>query len=408
MKSFLTAGLAVMFFTAGLSQSDFSQWRGPNRDGTYPGTNLLQTWPSGGPQLLWKYDGLGVGYASAAVADERVITVGTLDSISYLFGFDLMGTQLWKTRLSRDYMGEFGGTFSTPVINGGKGFVSTGLGMLYCFNPAQGNVIWSRDLIKDFEGVNPKSGYLDNLVIDGNLLICAPGGAARNIVALDQATGAVVWESKGTSEVSGFGTPTLAGHKGFKYYIYQDTTSIIALNVADGSLAWKHPRGCGTAVGSLFFHDGYLFHLADDASVLLKLADGSNPPEVAWTQSDFFPLQGDPVLIGNRLYGKSKGKKYLTIDWTTGKTIGSIPATAMVVTSVACGGLIYAYDIDGNFSLLKPGESGVETVSSFKILGGTKYHCSHPVISNGRLYVRHDNSLFVYNLLAADAHTGSK
>ena len=402
--------LALLSTGTSFSQSDFSQWRGPNRDGTYPGANLLQTWPSGGPQLLWKFDGLGVGYASAAVANERVITVGTLDSISYLFCFDMMGVQLWKTRLSRDFMGVYAGTYSTPVIRGDQGFITTGLGMLYCFNTAKGNVVWSRDLIKEFDGINPleKGGYLDNLVVDGNLLICAPGGAARNIVALDQATGTVVWESKGTSEVSGYGTPTLADHKGRKYYFYQDETSIIALNIADGSVVWTHPRGWGTYVGSLFFHDGYLFYLTEMSSVLLKLADGSNPPQVAWTQSDFFPLQGDPVLIGNRMYGKSKGKKYLTVDWATGQTIASIPATAMVVTSVAGDGLIYAYDIDGNFSLLKPVESGVETVGSFKIPGGTKYHCSHPVISNGKLIVRHDNSLFVYTISTTDIKIAGK
>ena len=305
-------------------------------------------------------------------------------------------------------MGEYAGTYSTPVISGDKGFITTGLGTLYCFSTGKGNVVWSKDMIKEFNGVNPKSGYLDNLVVEGNLVICAPGSADKNVVALDKSTGNVVWVSKGISEVSGFDTPTLADHMGRKYYIYQDATSIIALNIADGTIAWKYKREHGTMVGSLFYHNGYLFYLAEGSSILLKLTDGSNPPVVAWTQNEFFPMQGDPVLIGNRMYGKSKGKKYLAIDWLTGQTISSIPATAMVVTSIASDGLIYAYDIDGTLSLLKPVESGIETIGSLFIKGGTKYHCSHPVISQGRLYIRHDNSLFVYNISTADIKLASK
>jgi len=397
-KPLTIIALTLLSICHSFAQSEFSQWRGPQRDGTYPEVNLLESWPSGGPRLLWKYDRLGVGYSSVAATGSRVFTVGTIDSISHLFCFDPKGALLWKTRLGLDFMGEYSGTYSTPVISAEMGYVVNGLGVLYCFSSSNGQIIWSKDLIREFKGIKITSGFLDNLIVDGDLIICAPGGAERNIVALKRASGALVWESKGTAEVSGFSSPVLADHKGQKYYIYQDTSSILALNVADGTLAWKHPRGCGTLVGTLFFHDGFLFNLTENGSVLLKLADGHNPPVVAWSHPEFFPLQGDPVLVGNRLYGKSKGKKYLSIDWTTGRTIGSIPTKAMVVTSVAADGLIYVYDIDGIISLFKPVESGMETMGSFKVEGGSKYHCSHPVISGGKLYIRHDNSLFVYDV----------
>jgi outer membrane protein assembly factor BamB len=202
--------------------------------------------------------------------------------------------------------------------------------------------------------------------------------------------------------VNGFCSPILIGRTGRKQYVYQDAGSILALNTSDGTLAWRYPRTSGSAVSTPLYRDGFLLTLNENGSILLKLAEGNNRPELVWTHPDFFPLQGDPVLIGNRLYGKSQGKKYYCVDWLTGRTIGSIPTKAMVVTSIAADGLIYAYDIDGVLSLMKPAESGIETVGSFTVNGGTKYHCSHPIISGRKLYIRHDNSLFVYNLADID------
>ncbi|MFH0762206.1 MAG: PQQ-binding-like beta-propeller repeat protein [Bacteroidota bacterium] len=398
MRSFFWIVLALLLTPTLSAQQEPTGWRGPHRDGIYPEQNLLTSWPAGGPKLIWKYDKLGLGFASAAVTDTRIFTAGVTDSIGNLFCFDSNGSLLWKKPLGRDFMGEYSGTYSTPVISGDMGYVVNGLGVLYCFSAVNGGVIWSKDLIKEYNGPKTTVGFLDNLIVDGDIVYCAPGGAARNIVALNRRNGSLVWASSGEQEICGYGSPTLADFKGRKYYVYQDSCSIVALNTTDGTVAWRYKRSSETTVGTPLFHDGYLLTLNGGGSILLKLADGNTQPQVAWTNPDFFPLQGDPVLIGNRLYGKSKGKKYLCVDWLTGRTIGSIPTNTMVVTSIASDGLIYYYDIDGNFSLLKPVESGVETVGSFKIHGGTKYHCSHPVIKNGKLYVRHDSSLFVYNI----------
>ncbi|MFA6129240.1 MAG: PQQ-binding-like beta-propeller repeat protein [Bacteroidales bacterium] len=389
---------AILFSPAINQPEDLAQWRGPERNGTYPEKNLLTSWPERGPQLLWSYDGLGSGFSSAVVTSDRVHTTGTIDSISYVFCFDINGALAWKKPLGPDFMGEYPGIYSTPVISGEMGYVVTSLGVLYCFSSVNGDILWSKDLIKEFNGPKKTSGFLDNLIVDGDVLYCAPGGAGKNIVALNRRNGSLIWASSGEQEITGYGSPILVNHKGRKYYIYQDAGSILALNAADGTPAWRHPRTSPTTVGTPLYHNGYLFTLNEQGSILLKLAEGNTPPEIVWTHPDFFPLEGDPVLIGSRLYGKSQGKKYYSVDWLTGQTIGSIPVKSMVVTTVAADGLIFAYDIDGIFSLIKPVESGLQTVGSFKVEGGTKFHCSHPAIKNGRLYIRHDNSLFVYNI----------
>lgn len=335
MKKQLSIFALILFSICNsFAQSDFSQWRGPDRDGFFPGSNLLTSWPANGPKLLWKYDHLGPGFSSPAVTDHRIYTAGAVDSTCNIFCFDQNGSLLWEKPLGRDFMGEYPGTYSTPVISGDLGYVTTSLGSLYCFSASNGSVVWSKDLIKEYNGTPVKAGFLDNLIVDGDILYCAPGGAGKNIVALNRRSGALIWASKGEREISGYGSPILIDHKGKKLYVYQDAGSILALNAADGTLVWRHPRNSETTVGT--------------------------------------PL--------------------------TGRTIGSIPTKAMVVTSIAADGLIYAYDIDGAFSLLKPVDSGLETVGSFAVNGGTKYHCSHPVISDGKLCIRHDNSLFVYDI----------
>lgn len=380
------------------AQDNQSQWRGPGRNGYYPEKNLLSKWPTGGPELLWKFDKLGSGYSSPAIIGDKIIITGTIDSISQIFCFNKSGTLLWQKPLGPDYMGEYPGIYSTPAIKDGLGYVASSLGVVYCFSTVTGHTLWSKDLIREFAGKMPPGGFLDNLIVDGEKVICAPGGPENNVVALDRKGGQLIWKTQGTNEISGYGSPILIEFQGQRMYIYQDNWNIIALNPDNGSLLWKYKRNSQTNVGTPLYHDGYLFCMDEEGSILLKINSGTTAPERIWSNPEFFPLQGDPVWVDNRLYGKSKGKKFLTVDWNNGSSLSSIPTKSMVVTTIAADNKVLTYDIDGEFSLLKPVPAGLEIISTFKIPGGTKYHCTHPVIHGGVLYVRHDNSLFAYKI----------
>jgi outer membrane protein assembly factor BamB len=368
------------------------------RNGYYPGSQLLKSWPSKGPDLVWKFEGVGSGYSSPAIVGDKIIVTGTLDSLSYVFCFNNLGKLIWKGLLGPDFKGEYPGIYSTPVITGDLGYVMSSLGVLYCFSTQSGQVSWSKDLIREFSGKMPIGGFLDNLVVDGDKVICAPGSMEKNVVALDRKTGKLIWQAQGVDVVDGYSSPILIEFQGKKQYIYQDKRTIVSLDPDTGSVLWRYQKSSETMVGTPLYRDGFLFTLDGEGSILLKFKSGNQAPEKVWSNPEFFPLQGDPVLIGNRLYGKAKGKKYLAVDWHSGSTIGSIPTSSMVVTSIASDGLVFAYDIDGKFALLNPVESGIQVASSFNVPGGTKYHCTHPVIQNGILYVRHDNSLFAYKI----------
>lgn len=133
LKTLLSVFILVSFINIGLAQ-ETSQWHGPNRDGIYPESNLLESWPANGPELLWKYDKLGVGYSSAAVTSDKVYTVGTKENTSYVFCFDHNGTLLYEAKLGSEWSGDYPGIRGTPTIMNDKGYILNGIGVLYCFN----------------------------------------------------------------------------------------------------------------------------------------------------------------------------------------------------------------------------------------------------------------------------------
>ena len=129
-------------------KSEFSDWRGPNRDGIYP-----ETGPDEGPALLWSYEGLGFGHNAMAIANNKIFVTGIKDSIEStgkLFAFDLDGNLLWENIFGKEFNSNFLGTRSTPVVVNDLIYMESGMGVVYCLNAENGEEIWSRDFIKDF------------------------------------------------------------------------------------------------------------------------------------------------------------------------------------------------------------------------------------------------------------------
>lgn len=404
MKVFLWLASALLIAPSLFAQQEPTAWRGPNRDGTYPDKNLLTQWPAEGPKLIWKYDSLGSGFASAAVTSDRVYTIGTVDSISYIFSFDTAGSLIWKKMMGLDWKGEYPGTYSTPSISDGLGYIVNGLGVIFCFDALNGDIVWTRDLVKDFNGLDADQGFLDNLIVDREVVYCAPGGAQKNIVALNSKTGKLVWESNGSDEISIYCSPILIETGGKKFYIYQAEKSIISLDTENGEIAWKKERRNPISPNTPIFRNNLLYALAGDGCETLKVSEDGFSCSELWTNEDLCSFQGDAVVIDDKIFGKGKDKKFYCVDWMTGRTLYSMDSPAMVSTLIASDGLLYCYDFDGTFSLLKPTMTRFETVGSFKVKGGKKEHCSHPVIKDGRLYIRHDNSLFVYNISKVESN----
>ena len=412
MKSIITTGIVLFIYSACFSQQEPTGWRGPARDGVFPEKNLLTSWPAGGPELLWRFEGLGYGYASAAVTSDRIYTVGTIDSTSSVFCFDLTGKLIWKKTLGREWTKNFPGSRSTPTLFDGSGYYVNGYGVVFCFDAENGDIRWKRDLLNECEGPMRSWGFVDNLIIDGDKLYCTPSGTKKNVVALNRKNGEIIWESPGNGEGSSYCTPVLIEKGGKKLFINQPGKAYIAINPDDGKLKWKyekqeeHPSCHRTPI----YRDGYLLGLDDEntGSVMLKIAPDGSGAEVAWRNSELFTVQGEAVVIGNRIYSPGNRSKLYCADWKTGQTLFSQVFGNGIFVLIAAENMLYSYDVNGNFKLLKPMEDRVEIVGSFAVPGGSNMHFSHPVIKDGRLYIRHDNSLLVYNISKTDIKIAGK
>lgn len=401
MRLLIATIISIAIFSQCTPKEEVAQWRGPERTGIYPEKNLLTQWPDSGPKLLWKYDELGLGYASPVVTSNRVYTVGTVDSISYVFSFSTDGKLLWKKNIGPDWMVNWPGVRSTPNIYNGLGYILNGLGILYCFNADNGDIVWQKDILKEFNGRNTDFGYSENLLIDGDKLFCTPGGIENNVVALNRKTGETIWTSKANGDSTAYCSPILIERGGKKFFINQTDKSIFSLNAENGELAWKRELKTTSHPSTPVYRNGFLFAIdgGKSGSMMLKVSDdGSNISEV-WQNADLNSHFGHVVVLDNKIFGACNFKKVFgCIDWNTGKEIYVDSIKVSPQSVISDGEMLYSYDGRGLLRLMKPTEKNFEIRGSLNIKGGTKIHLSHPVIKDGKLYIRHDNSMFAYDI----------
>ena len=403
MRALFLVFAAIIACIFSYPKEEIAQWRGPYRNGIYPEKNLLKVWPVEGPKLLWKFEGLGLGHSSASVISDRIFTSGTIDSITYIFSFDLNGTLIWRKPLGKEWMQSFPGTRSTPLIYGDKGYLMTGMGQIYCFNAIDGAVIWLKDLFKDFDGQNIMHGVTENLVIDGDKLFCTPGGKKSNVVALNKDTGTKIWESSGLGYISSDCSPIIIERGGKKYLINLTSNTVLALEIESGKLAWNFDLCYEWKfhASSPVYKDGYLFVIDGfgEGNSMLKIAEDGKSFEKIWADTLLEDYLGNVVLLGDRIYGgaRHKADAWFCLDWKTGKKIYS-KKILDPGSIVSADGMLYCFAYNGVLGLVKPTQEGFELVSSFQVGGKKNDHWTPVVIKDGRLYVRYSNTLYVYNV----------
>jgi len=392
--------IPFLFLVMFSSAQDAAQWRGSNRDGIYSESDLLTTWPATGPKLLWHYDYLGVGHGSAAVYGSKIYTSGTEDGNGFIIAFDENGNKLWKTNYGKEWVESYDGVRGTPVINDGNVYIMSGYGVVYSFDAENGKKLWQVDLMKDYGARNITWGVTENILIYDNFLICTPGGLDANVIALEKNTGELLWKCSGKGDKSAYGSPQIIEHKGIKMVVAHTENNILGINALNGTLLWSykwtnqwsvHPNTPLYKDGKLFCSSGY-----GQGSVLLQLADDGKSVKELWRNESMDNQLGGFVLIDGKIYGAgANSKKWICLDWNTGKELYS-STEFKVGNIISAEGLLYWYSQGGEVALVKPTSTAFNVVSSFIVPYGEKQHWAHLVINNKRLFVRHGNSLMVY------------
>ena len=403
MNKLVTALLFIALCTS-LTGQDIAQWRGSNRDGIYTETGLMKKWPDGGPQLLWHYDDLGDGHTSAAVTSTAIYTTGMINGKGNIFAFDLKGKLLWKKEYGTEWAESHNGVRSTPLVVKDKLYFLTAYGKVFCMNRSNGTTLWTVDLVKEYGARNIEWGMTENLLFDGNVLYCTPGGNDASLVALDINTGKQVWKSKGNGEKSAYCSPMLIKLQNKKIIVTIMQYSICGFDASTGNQLWKSDFTMDPDVhpNTPVYIDGYLFCTSGyglGSKMLQLAADGSSVSEV-WKDATCDPKIGGVVVLNGRIYGTGdRNRKFFCLDWKTGKELFSMRDLAPA-NIIANDGLLYVYSESGKVNLVEPKAEGVNVISSFPVPFGANPHWAHLVIKDKKLYVRHGTSLMVYDIAA--------
>ena len=415
MKSnFLKIFFAAILCTssATIAYGQLYEWRGPERSGVYNETGLLKKWPAGGPALIWEAEKMGDGYSSPTVTDDGVYVTGRKDSSDVLIALTPDGKMKWETVYGKAWMTNHTGSRCTPTYYNGNLFLISGSGDIVCVG-SDGKIKWSKNHYSLYESSPIKFGISESPLVVDNMVIASPGGKKASLVAFNINDGNVVWETEPLNQEPQYVNPKLIEHAGKKIVVTVMAKDIVAVNIKDGKILWKvNYAAINGATGDVrmnhaitpLYRDGYILIANGYKWVALKLklsADG-NSVEVAWENRNFDPQLGGVVLLGNNLYGTNHGSNpsdsWVCVDWITGKTLWTKKWYSRGSVISADDMLYFFEEKSGHLALVKPDASKPDIVSEFQITKGEGPFWAHPVINNGRLYIRHGEALMVFKI----------
>jgi outer membrane protein assembly factor BamB len=395
--------------------ADWPQWRGLNRDGVSAETGLLKSWPEGGPPLLWKMDGLGKGFSTVAVVGNTAYTLGDRDDAACVFAIDLATQKItWSTKVGRAWPGgpQGPGEHSTPTVDGDMLYVLTPQGDLAALTTA-GKVVWSKNFKNDFGGQMMSSwGYSESPLIDGDKLICTPGGKDAILVALNKKTGETVWKTPGDDK-AGYASCVISEGGGVRQYVTNNSKGFISVEAKTGKVLWRSSKATkGTAnIPTPVVRGDYVYgsNGYGGGGVLLKLSsDGSGGVKAedvkVLSSNDFQNHHGGMVLVGDYLYagsGQNAGQpacidfKTGELKWKQDKAPGGGSASV-----AAADGCVYLHYERGEMVLMAASPDGYKELGKFKPPVVNNPSWSQPVISGGKLFLRDQETLMCYDIKA--------
>jgi outer membrane protein assembly factor BamB len=418
--------LALLGLIVQARGEDWSEWRGPDRNGLSNEKGLLSKWPEGGPKLLWKATGLKSGFSTPSIARGKIYVLGTEAPLTggrgrgvteLLIALDANGgKRLWSTPIG----GTKGGhpsPRSTPTVDGERIYALSSDGNLVCASADKGEKLWTRNLPRDFGGKSGGWAYAESPLIDGDKLICTPGGPEATLVALDKTTGELIWKAsladlKGkpdrrgrtrTYHTAAYSSAIVAEVGGVRQYIQFLAGGVVGISAEEGKLLWHYDNpangtaNCSTPV----FHDGCVFAASaygtgGGLARITATGDKFEAREV-YFQRQMQNHHGGMVLVGDHLYGTNNGS-LLCLNFKTGEV-------AWQARSAGKGSLVYA---DGHLyvrgegdtvALVEANPKEYKEKGRFKQPDRSEQRAwPHPVVANGKLYLRDWDILLCYDI----------
>lgn len=426
MRKLLACSLAATFFLplvlsgadAESKDSDWPQWRGPGRNAICVETGLLKTWPKNGPPLLWDSrkvnsgTSVGTGYSSVAVSQGKLFTMGDRrGDAGYVFCLDAeTGKELWKTKIGPS---KGDGPRCTPTVDGERVYGLTRQGILACLKVGDGSLIWQKDYKKDFGG-RMMSGweYSESPLVDEDRLICTPGGKEAALVALNKRTGEVIWKCQvPANSGAGYASVMKARAGSISQYLtlFGPELGLVGVEADSGKFLWNYKKiANGTAnIPTPLVKDDFVFTSTGygTGAALLHLVpkeDGVEAREVYFLKGkELQNHHGGMVMLGDYIYGghgHNQGFPFC-LEWKTGKFAWEPqrgPGNGSAAVLFADGQLYFRYE-SGLMALIEATPKGYNLISSFQVpIAGNGW--PHPVINNGKLYLRGADQVLCFDI----------
>jgi outer membrane protein assembly factor BamB len=435
-KRFLALLTAGALSATSLSAADWPQFRGPERTGRSEEKGLLQDWPKGGPPLLWTYNNAGLGFSSPAIVGDKLYTLGARGNDTFVICLSVStGQEVWSHKLGPIFTFE-GNTWgdgprSTPTVDGDRLYAVGGYGDLVCLETAKGREVWRKSFEKDFGGeLMTYWGYSESVLVDGDKLVCTPGGPQGTLAALDKKTGQVLWRSTELKDKATYASLRVAEIAGVRQYIAltyindADGSAVAGVAAKDGRLLWYYPfhKGSSYAVAPTPILEGDLVYVTAGYGAGCRLlqvkAAGGGKLQVKElysrkTQKNLKNTHGGVVLVGDHVYGHSERKRWVCQELKSGAIAWEDKNSLDCESgSIIYGdGRLYLYSDEGTAVLLKASPKGWEETGRFDLPMKSKAPetrptsqragvWTHPAIAGGRLYLRDQELLFCYDIRA--------
>lgn len=408
----ILSSFMAMACLAVAAPGDWPQWRGPNRDAISKETGLLQTWPEGGPKMLWKATGLGAGHSTVSIVGDRIYTTGDRGETSYAIALNLAdGKQVWESKLGKagaPGWGGFAGPRATPTVDGELLFAVGQWGDFVCLDRATGTEKWRKDYSKDFGAPRPEWGFSESPLVDGEQVIVTPGGDQGAIVALDKKSGKLLWRTKDFTDPAHYSSLIIAEIEGVRQYIQLTERSLVGVAAADGKLLWRAPRKGATAViPDPVYHDGHVYVTSGYGigCHLFKISasGGSFTAEQVYGNKVMVNHHGGVIRIGENLYGHSDNKGWTCQDFKTGEAKWQEKGKIGKGSVVFADGRLYLRQEDkqGTIALIEATPTGYVERGRFEQPDrSSKNSWAHPVVAGGKLYIRDQDILLCYDVKA--------
>jgi outer membrane protein assembly factor BamB len=405
------AALGATTLTLHTAQAgDWPQWRGPDRDDISKETGLLKSWPADGPKQVWLSKEAGLGYSGFSIVDGKLFTMGLSDDQSHLLAFDAnTGKKLWSTPVGGHYANKWGdGPRTTPTVDGAFVYTLGAQGDVLCAKVSDGSKVWGRNLVSEFNGRIPGWGYCESVLVDGNQVVCTPGGAKDGgvMVALDKKSGETLWTCNAFKDGAQYSSIIVAEHNGERQYIQLTQKTLAGVRASDGKLLWQSDWIGRTAViPTPIYSDGHVY-ISSGYGVGCKLVKiGKNAPEDVYVNKMMKNHHGGVIKYGDHVYGYSDGGGWLCQDFKSGELVwnekGALNKGAI---AYADGRFYLLEEATGKVALIEASAKGWKEHGRFTLTPQTTQRSpsgkvwTHPVISNGKLYLRDQEILYCFDI----------